>query len=64
MCAESNGQGTSGLKMEPKCIVTIQTMEQGNPHAPLIKTGRSIVREIQCAGGKDARRSESHLVMR
>lgn len=26
-------------------------------------TGRSIVREIQCAGGKDARRSECCCVM-
>ena len=29
-------------------------MEQGNPHA--LPSGRSIVRKIQCAGGKDARK--------
>ena len=61
MCAVSNGQGTSGLKMEPKCIVTVQTTEQGNPLA--LPSGRSIVRKIQCAGGKDARRSECPSVM-
>lgn len=61
MCAISNGQSTSGLKMEPKCIATVQTTEQGNPLA--LPTGRSIVRKIQCAGGKDARRSECFSVM-
>ena len=61
MCAVSNGQSTSGLKMEPKCIATVQTMEQGNPLA--LPSGRSIVRKIQCAGGKDARRSEGFSVM-
>ena len=49
MCAVSNGQSTSGLT------------EQGNPLA--LPTGRSIVRKIQCAGGKDARRSECFSVM-
>lgn len=61
MCAVSNGQGTSGLKMEPKCIATVQTTEQGNPLA--LPSGRSIVRKIQCAGGKEARRSEGFSVM-
>lgn len=61
MCAVSNGQSTSGLKMKPKCIATVQTMEQGNPHA--LPSGRSIVRKIQCAGGKDARRSECFSAM-
>ena len=48
MCAISNGQSTSGLKMEPKCIATVQTTKQGNPLA--LPSGRSIVRKIQCAG--------------
>lgn len=61
MCAVSNGQSTSGLKMEPKCIAIAQTTEQGNPLA--LPSGRSIVRKIQCAGGKDARRSEGFSVM-
>ena len=61
MCAVSNGQSTFGLKMEPKYIVTVQAMEQGNPH--VLPPGRSIVRTIQCAGGKDARRSECFSVM-
>lgn len=61
MCVVSNGQSTSGLKMEPKCIVTVQATEQGNPHA--LPSGRSIVRTIQCAGGRDARRSECFSVM-
>ena len=61
MCAVSNGQSTSGLKMEPKCIATVQTTEQGNPLT--LPSGRSIVRKIQFAGGKDARRSEWFSVM-
>ena len=61
MCAVSNGQITSGLKMEPKCIATVQTTEQGNPLT--LQSGRSIVRKIPCAGGKDARRSECFIVM-
>ena len=61
MCAVSNGQSTSGLKMEPKCIATVQTTEQGNPLT--LPSGRSIVRKIQCAGGKEARRSEGFSVM-
>ena len=61
MCAVANGQGISGLKMEPKCIATVKTMEQGNSLA--LPPGRSIVRKIQCVGGKDARRSECFSVM-
>ncbi len=61
MCAVSNGQSTSGLKMEHKCIVTVQVMEQGNPLA--LPSGRSIARTIQYAGEKDARRSECFSVM-
>lgn len=41
MCAKPNGQGTSGLKMEPKCMVTIQTTELGNPLALLLQVGQS-----------------------
>lgn len=37
ICAESNGHSTSGLKMEPKCIVTIQTTKLGNPHVLLYR---------------------------
>ena len=61
MCAVSNGQSTSGLKMEPKCIATVQTTEQGNPLA--LPTGRLNVRTIQCAGRKDAIISECFSVM-
>lgn len=41
MCAEPNGQSTSGLKMEPKCIAIIQATELGNPHALLTQVGQS-----------------------
>ena len=33
MCAVSNGQNISGLKMKPKYIAIVQATEQGNPHA-------------------------------
>lgn len=41
MCAEPNGQSTSGLKMEPKCIAIIQATELGNPHVLLLQVGQS-----------------------
>ena len=50
MCAVSNGQSTSGLKMEPKCIATVQTTEQGNPLA--LPSGRSIVRRYNAQVGR------------
>lgn len=50
MCAVSNGQGTSGLKMEPKCIATVQSTEQGNPLA--LPLGRSIVRRYNAQEGR------------
>ncbi len=35
MCAESNGLGTSGLKIEPKCITTDSDIGTGKPlYAP------------------------------
>ena len=61
MCAVSNGQSTSGLKMEPKCIATVQTTEQGNPLTLPSRT--SILRKIQWGRGKDARTSECFSVM-
>lgn len=62
MCAGLDGQSTSGLKMEPKCITTDSDIGTGKPLCAPTR-GRSIVREIQCAEGKDARRSECHCVM-
>lgn len=47
--------------MKPKCIVTVQATEQGNPF--VVPSGRPIVRKIQCVGGKDARKSECFSVM-
>ena len=41
MCAKPNGRGTSGLKMEPKCIAIIQITELGNPLALLLQVGQS-----------------------
>lgn len=41
MCAKPNGQSTSGLKMEPKCIAIIQATELGNPLVLLIQVGQS-----------------------
>lgn len=60
MCAGSDGQGTSGLKMEPKCITTDSDIGTGKPLcAPT--GGRSIVREIQCAEGKGCRKKRMPL---
>ena len=41
MCAKPNGRSTSGLKMEPKYIVIIQTTELGNPFVLLLQVGQS-----------------------
>ncbi len=41
ICAEPNGQSTSGLKMEPECIAIIQATELGNPLAFLLQVGQS-----------------------
>ncbi len=41
MCAEPNGRSTSGLKVEPKCIVIIQATELGNPFVLLLQVGQS-----------------------
>lgn len=62
MCAGLDGQSTSGLKMEPKCVTTDPDIGTGKPLCASAR-GRSIAREMQCAEGKDARRSERHCVM-
>lgn len=55
-------EGTSGLKMKPKCINRFEWRNRETLTRSHIM-GRQIARNAQCAGGKDARRSESRHVM-